>query len=219
VSGVAPQPVRRVLRWLVALLTRLVYRIDLRGVALPARGPALIVANHTAYVDPFVLVACGTYPVRFVYWSGLDQVPGVGRFCRFSGGIPIAGERQNPALYARAMSEIDAALANDEVVVVFPEGQLTRDGAVAPFKRGIETIARARSTPVVPTAIEGLWCSVFSRGPRRPRRLRPLVRVHVGSPIEAEHIHADALRDTVLQLLATPTVHASPAHASAMMVT
>lgn len=210
--SIAPLGVRRVLRLLVALLTRLVYRVDLRGV-LPSTGPALVVANHTAYVDPFVLVACGTYPLRFVYWSGLDQIAFVGRFCRFSGGIPIAGERQDPACYERALREIDDALANDEVVVVFPEGQLTRDGEVGPFKRGIERIARARATPVVPAAIDGLWCSVFSRGPRRPRRLRPQLRVAVGARIEAEHVSAEHLRDTVLRLgasiarppLATPS--------------
>lgn len=205
-SGVAPRGVRRLLRLLVALLTRLVYRIDLRG-ALPSKGPALVVANHTAYVDPFVVVACGTYPVRFVYWSGLDRIPLVGRFCRFSGGIPIAGERQDPACYERAMKEIDQALGNDEVVVVFPEGQLTRDGEVGPFKRGIERIAQARGTPVVPAAIDGLWCSIFSKGPRRPRRFRPRVQIAVGSPIDAQRVEADALRHTVLRLAASLTTH------------
>ena len=57
---IAPLPIRRMLRWLVAAITRLVYRVDHLGPALPSAGPALICPNHTAYVDPFVLVACGT---------------------------------------------------------------------------------------------------------------------------------------------------------------
>lgn len=199
--GTASLPVRRVLRKLVSACIRLVYRIELREGAIPSEGPALVVANHTAYVDPFVLVACTTYPLRFVYWHGLDRVPFVGWFCRFSGGIPIAGARERPDIFEAAMGAIDEALARREVVVVFPEGALTRDGAVAPFRKGIERIVAARPTRVVPVAIEGLWGSVFSRAPKkRARQIRPRVLLWVGPPIEPHAVDADALRDTVLAL-------------------
>lgn len=195
---VAPLSLRRVLRLVLVAMIRIVYRIELRGGALPDRGPALIAANHTAYVDPFVLTACCPVPIRFVYWHALDRVPFVGAFCRFCGGIPIAGALEERALFDRAMSEIDAALAAGEVVAIFPEGGLTRDGALAPFKRGIEHIVAARPVPVVPVAIDGLWGSVFSRAtPKRPRRMRPQVRLRAGVALAPQAVCAEDLRERV----------------------
>ena len=198
---VAPLPVRRVLRVVLVLLVRALYRIELRSGALPVKGPALVAANHTAYVDPFVLTACCAVPIRFVYWHALDRVPLVGAFCRFCGGIPIAGALEHRAIYDRAMAEIDAALAAGEVVAIFPEGGLTRDGAVAPFKRGIENVVSARPVPVVPVAIEGLWGSVFSKAvAKRPRRLRPRIALSAGAPVPPEALSALHLRERVLSL-------------------
>ncbi len=195
--------VRRILAALLTLMIRALYRIDLRAGTLPERGPALIAANHTAYVDPFVLLACSEPPLRFVYWHGLDRIPLVGWFCRFSGGIPIASAHEKPELLDRAMREIDDALARGEVVAIFPEGALTRDGELAPFKRGIEHIIAARPTRVFPVAIEGLWGSVFSRASRRrPRTLRPRITLAAGSPIAPDLLESGALHDEVLRLRA-----------------
>jgi 1-acyl-sn-glycerol-3-phosphate acyltransferase len=198
---VAPLAVRRALRLVLVAMIRLVYRIELRSGALPDHGPALIAANHTAYVDPFVLTACCPVPIRFVYWHALDRIPLVGAFCRFCGGIPIAGALEQRALFDRAMSEIDAALSAGEVVAIFPEGGLTRDGALGPFKRGIERIVAARPVPVVPVAIDGLWGSVFSRAsPKRPRSVRPQVRLRAGDPLAPHAVSADDLRERVTRL-------------------
>jgi 1-acyl-sn-glycerol-3-phosphate acyltransferase len=202
--SVAPLSVRRVLRVLVAAFIRVLYRIELRRGVIPDRGPCLVVANHTAYVDPFVLVALTRYPLRFVYWHGLDRIPLVGRFCRFSGGIPITSARENPAVFERAMQEIDEALKHEEVVVVFPEGGLTRDGELAPFKKGIERIVSARPTEVVPVAIEGLWGSIFSRRrPRRGRTLRPRLELAAGPAIAPHEVRSEGLREAVLALRAS----------------
>ena len=195
--------VRRILTALLTVMIRALYRIDLRAGALPEKGPALIAANHTAYVDPFVLLACSGPPLRFVYWHGLDRIPLVGWFCRFSGGIPIASAHEKPGMLERAMREIDEALARGEVVAIFPEGGLTRDGQLAPFKRGIERIVASRPTTVFPVAIEGLWGSVFSRASRtRPRTLRPQITLAAGPPIAPHALASDALRDEVLRLRA-----------------
>ena len=203
-SPVAPLAVRRLLRVFVAAIIRALYRIELRRGVIPDRGPCLVVANHTAYVDPFVLVALTRYPLRFVYWHGLDRLPLVGRFCRFSGGIPIASLRESPVIFERAMQEIEDALRCDEVVVVFPEGGLTRDGELAPFKKGIERIVASRPTEVVPVAIEGLWGSMFSRRrPRRARTLRPLLALAAGPAIAPHEVRSERLHDAVLALRAS----------------
>ena len=54
------------------------------------------------------------------------------------------------------------ALRAGEVVLVFPEGSISRSGQLMAIKRGFELIAREAGTPVVAAAIDGLWGSVFS---------------------------------------------------------
>ena len=67
------------------------------------------------------------------------------------------------ALMQRAFDDIDAALAEGELVCIFPEGALTKDGAMAPFKSGVEKILERLPVPVVPMALRGMWSSMWSR--------------------------------------------------------
>ena len=59
--------------------------------------------------------------------------------------------------------------ARGELVGIFPEGALTRDGGIAPFKSGVERILARRPVPVVPMALRGMWTSM---GSRRDGRLK-----------------------------------------------
>jgi len=42
-------------------------------------------------------------------------------------------------------------------ILVFPEGQTTEDGAIAPFRSGIGLLAKQLNLPVVPMRLEGLF--------------------------------------------------------------
>ena len=75
-------------------------------------------------------------------------------------------------MLARAYDQVDEALARGELVGIFPEGGLSPDGELRPFRRGLEEIVRRRPVPVVPMVLEGLWGGVFSRAPRSRRRPR-----------------------------------------------
>ena len=92
----------------------------------------------------------------------------------------------------RAFDEIDAALAAGELVGIFPEGTLTRDGDIAPFKSGVERILARRPVPVAPLALRGLWSSMWSRRDSRlgrmrvPRRFRAHVGLVAGEPMAAD---------------------------------
>src|SRR5690606_11938684 len=82
---------------------------------------------------------------------------------RAARAIPIAGAKEDPAIMERAFEQIDAALAAGELVGIFPEGALTRDGDIATFRAGVERILAARPVPVVPMALCGMWQSMWSR--------------------------------------------------------
>jgi 1-acyl-sn-glycerol-3-phosphate acyltransferase len=196
-AGVLPLAVRRFLRVFIELFVHVFYRLRVRGGEhLPARGPALVVANHVSYADCFVLGAACDFPLRFVYFHGLDDVPIVGRVCRLCGGIPIASAKEDPELLATALEEVDDALAHGEVVAIFPEGSLTRDGEIADFRSGIERVLARRPVPVVPAALRGLWGSKMSRAARKRIAVRPSLEV-LAAPALAPDVTAARMRDEV----------------------
>ena len=97
-----------------------------------------------------------------------------------------------------AFEKVDAELAAGNVVCIFPEGGITRDGEIQRFRPGIEKVIQRRAVPVVPAALGRLWGSWFSRrqngGVRTiPGRLFARVTVTFGKPIPPGEVTAEKL--------------------------
>ncbi|MCB9596146.1 MAG: 1-acyl-sn-glycerol-3-phosphate acyltransferase [Sandaracinaceae bacterium] len=207
-SGGMYTPRETVLRVIVRFFVGLLYRLRVRGFeGLPAEGPALLVANHVSYLDAAILGALSPRPIRFVMHRTFYGKWPLSWFFRACGAIPIAGQKEDPELLARALESIDETLARGEIVGFFPEGQLTKDGELCPFRPGVEGILARRPVPVVPVALQGLWGSFFSYagGPpleKWPRRFRSKVGVTVGRAIEPAQASAERLRQIISGMLA-----------------
>lgn len=161
------------LRFLMWVVSRLIYRVHVVGTGekfVPDEGPALITCNHLSYMDPLIVGGTIHRPVRFVMTHRIYNVRGLTWLFRLAGAIPVAPARENPELLKAAFDAVDKALANGELVGIFPEGGLSPDGEVQAFRSGISEILTRRPVPVVPMALEGLWGGVFSRAPGRWRR-------------------------------------------------
>jgi 1-acyl-sn-glycerol-3-phosphate acyltransferase len=185
---IVPEFLMRFLSW---LLVRTLYRLRVHGMdAIPDEGAALIVCNHVSYMDALVLAAAIPRPVRFVMYWRIFEIPVMKWIFRTAKAIPIAGARENPELMQRAFDAVDAALAEGELICIFPEGALTRDGDIAAFKSGVEKVLERRPVPVIPMALRNMWGSMWSRRDSRigrmrvPRRLRAHVEVVAGAPVD-----------------------------------
>lgn len=202
---IVPEFLMRFLSW---LLVRTLYRLRLHGIEknVPDEGPALLVCNHVSYMDALILAATIPRPVRFVMYYRIFNIPVMSWIFRTAKAIPIAGAKEDPELMRRAFEEIDAALAAGEIVGIFPEGALTKDGQIAAFKSGVEKILERRPVPVVPMALKGMWASMWSRRDTRlgrmrvPRRFRAHVEVMAGEPMDGATATADALEARVRAL-------------------
>ncbi|MDZ7644180.1 MAG: MFS transporter [Woeseiaceae bacterium] len=173
------------MRFLVWILVNTLYRVRTGGLDnIPHSGPALLVCNHVSYVDALIIAACVRRPVRFVMWYRIFRMPVFGFIFRTAKAIPIASAREDEELLAESFERIDAELAAGNVVCLFPEGAITRDGHVQRFRTGVEQILARRPVPVVPVALAGLWGSWFSRKRGRlrrfPGRLLQPVRLQAG---------------------------------------
>lgn len=187
------------IRFLTWILVNSLYRIHGSGLAnVPREGPAVLVCNHVSYVDALVIGGTIYRPVRFVMYYRIFEIPLLRFLFSTAKAIPIAPARENEALLEEAFDRIDAELADGNLVCIFPEGSITRDGEVQPFRSGIERIIERRPVPVIPMALGGLWDSWFSRSrggiPQRlPRRLFARVSLRAGSPVPPSEVTAERL--------------------------
>jgi 1-acyl-sn-glycerol-3-phosphate acyltransferase len=166
----------------------------------------VVVCNHVSFVDAVVIMGVCRRPVRFVMDHRIFQVPVLNFVFRTGRCIPIASRREDPALMEAAFAEVRAALAAGDLIGIFPEGRITDDGELAPFRPGITRILEETPVPVVPMALRGLWGSFFSRkdGPamRRPFRRGAFSRIGlaVGAPVPPAEATPAALQSQVLAL-------------------
>jgi 1-acyl-sn-glycerol-3-phosphate acyltransferase len=203
------------LRFVAWALTRLAYRYRVSGdERIPENGPAVLVSNHVSYIDAVLLMAASPRPIRFIMDHQIFRMPALGALFRLAGCIPIASHKQDPATYERAFAQAAQVLRQGDLLGIFPEGSLTRDGQMQPFKGGVMKIlqqaeADGLQVPVVPMALTNLWGSLFSRVEHpRPlaRRLRrglfPRIGLNVGDPVAAAQTSPGDLQERVAQLLA-----------------
>jgi 1-acyl-sn-glycerol-3-phosphate acyltransferase len=195
------------MRFITWVLVNTLYRVRVDGMQhLPEEGPVLLVCNHVSFMDPLLLMANLRRPARFVMYYRIFNTPVLSFVFRTAKAIPIAGYREDPVVLQQAYDAIDSALADGEVVCIFPEGGLTGDGEIAPFRAGVEKILARRPVPVVPMALRGLWGSVWSRRDsklrrvRLPRRFRARVELLVDAPVLPEQVSVSMLEARVREL-------------------
>ncbi|MGF6842040.1 1-acyl-sn-glycerol-3-phosphate acyltransferase [Paraburkholderia youngii] len=195
------------LRFVAWLLVHTFYRIRLvHAERIPERGAAVLVCNHVSFVDAIVIMAESPRPIRFVMDHQIFRSPFVGWLFRHAKAIPIAPAHQDAALLSRAYDLCARALADGELVCIFPEGKLTRTGELNPFRHGVAEIVRRTPAPVIPMALRGLWGSVFSRAvdAHWPRPLRKGVMsrlsLAVGEPIDPALATPETLQQIVTEL-------------------
>ncbi|MCC4114343.1 MFS transporter [Aromatoleum toluclasticum] len=194
-------------RFIVWLLVHTVYRLRVKGVEhIPEEGPALLVANHVSFVDALVITAASRRPIRFVMDHHIFRWPILSFVFRSSRAIPIAPAKEDPQMMERAFEEVARALEAGELVGIFPEGRITDDGELKPFRPGIRRIVERTPVPVVPLALRGLWGSSFSRkdGPAlsRPFRRGLFSRIELvgGAPFAPEAATPESLQAAVAGL-------------------
>ena len=201
IYGLVPEFLLRFVAW---LLVKAVYRLRTEGIEhIQQEGAAMLVANRVSFVDAVVIMGASPRPVRFVMDHRIFKTPLLGFIFRHCGAIPIASAKDDPAMLEAAFAEVGKALANGDLVGIFPEGGVTKDGEMQAFRPGVSRILEANPVPVVPMALSGLWGSFFSRvdgdAMKKPfrRGLFSDIALHVGTPLAPEAATLDHLRAVV----------------------
>jgi len=203
------------LRFVAWVSSRFVYRFKVQGDEnLPSTGAAILACNHVSFVDAVLLMAASPRPIYFVMDHRIFRVPVLGWLFRLAKAIPIAPYKEDPATYEAAFARAAQVLREGDLLAIFPEGGITRDGQLQEFKGGImKIIDRARDdgvmAPVIPMALTNLWGSYFSRVEQGNAMVRPFRRgmfsrvgLNVGHPVAPAEVQPTLLREQVQKLLA-----------------
>jgi 1-acyl-sn-glycerol-3-phosphate acyltransferase len=155
--------------------------------------------------------------MRFLMDHRIFKVPVLGWLFKLAKAIPIAPQKENPAAYEASFEAAAAVLRDGDLLAIFPEGGITRDGTLQPFKAGVmKILERAQAdgvaVNVIPMALTHLWGSFFSRvelaGGEPTAMVKPFRRglfnrvgLNVGEPVRAESVTPEGLRERVAGLL------------------
>lgn len=196
------------LRYLASITSRFVYRIQCHNLeTLPEKHAGLIVCNHVSYADAVIIFGAIRRPIRFVINKDIYEKKAINWIFRAVDCIPICSPLQDRATYRAANQSCIEALSNGELVLIFPEGSLTKDGELNEFKRGMMNILKKQPTLVYPISIHGLWGSFFSHGgigaalKGLPRCWRHTITLRAGNAIPADEVTPSIAQDAVKNLL------------------
>lgn len=199
-------------RWAAArAILRLMARLsgtplEVRGLEHLPDGPAVLVANHSSYLDGFALVAALPRPVSFVAKSELGEHWLVGAILRRLGAVLV--ERFDTARsIADAKSLGEQAAATDRPLLFFPEGTFDRMPGLLPFHMGAFLIAAGHRLPLVPVAIKGTRSMLRSEvWFPRPGRIEVVIGEPITTPAEGDDwASAMALRDAARRCIEAGT--------------
>lgn len=182
---------------------------------IPARGAFVIAPNHYSEIDPVVvgqmLWQSGRQP-RFLAKASLFKVPVLGWFLRRSGQVPV---QRVPAEAAHGESPLAGAkqiVEKQQIVVVYPEGTLTREPELWPMrgKTGAARIALEQGIPVIPVAHWGTQQVMPRYGKKISLWPRKTITFDVGEPVDlsayrGKHIDAELLAAATEDIMAAIT--------------
>jgi 1-acyl-sn-glycerol-3-phosphate acyltransferase len=169
--------------WLYRLITTtaplmgLYWRLSAEGAfdAFPRTGPVLIAANHSCFLDPWLVTMVNRRDISWLttrqwydrswFWTKFFDAQGV---------LPVQAE--DPQATIDLMCQ---HLERGKIVGIFPEGRISYDGKVHRFRPGLSRVAARTGVPVVPVGIRGSFESL----PRTRRFPRPSkISIHYGEP-------------------------------------
>lgn len=122
-------------------------------ISLPVSGGTLLAANHISGLDPLLMAASCSRPVRFMVATEEYNRWWLGWLFRIAGCIPVDRAGQPEKAFQTALRALDMG----DVIGVFPQGKIQAAGeGPIPLKRGVIALAHLAKVPIIPLRITGV---------------------------------------------------------------
>jgi len=159
---------------------------------VPETGPAILMINHVAFLDPVMLIA--RVPRRIVPMSKIEnlRLPGVNLLIRIWGAINVRRGEVDRAALRRAIETLQAG----HLLLMAPEGTRSKSGELQEPHDGIAFVATRTGALVIPVGIVGT--PDIARNWKQGRRTT--VHVTFGQPFYFETASARVGREELSQM-------------------
>jgi 1-acyl-sn-glycerol-3-phosphate acyltransferase len=148
---------------------------------IPAKGSAIIVPNHTSFLDSVILGFLTRRDIWYMAKNSEYRQSFMKWFLRHAGSFPV----RRYTIDVLAIRNAIRVVGHGHILGIFPEGERTWDGEMLPLRTGMIRLILALDTPVIPVGISGAynlmprWTSTIKLSP---------VKIAIGKPIEFAHI-------------------------------
>ncbi len=169
---------------------------------VPASGPALIVANHQSFVDPWIVGLAVRRPLTYLARKTLFCNRFFAGIIRSLNAVPIDQE----GVGKEGIKAVVKQLRRGKAVLVFPEGTRTPDGPMHELKPGIHLLIKRSQAPVIPVGIAGAYHAwpIWRKYPiPAPLFLPPApgtIAVSVGRPIDGRRFASMEREESLAEL-------------------
>ena len=167
--------------------------------SIPKIGPCLVAANHSSYLDAFLLGTACKRRLRFVMTDLYAKHALTRWFFDWNGVILVKEEGMNREMYRKVLS----SLQQGEAIGIFPEGSMSDDAELQEILPGTIAFAQRLGVPVVPVGIIGSY-NALPRTGRLPKPARISVRIGDALPpdelFSAKLSRGEALKSAALRL-------------------
>ena len=182
------------------MVVGLKYKLEVNGIKnIPSSGGVLLLGNHVSWIDWAVILMSVPREVKFVMEKSIYNKWYLNWLLKMFNAIPISG-----ASSKSTMQLVAKELDKGNVVVLFPEGNITRNGHLGEFKRGFELILKQTNSDVrvVSFYIRGLWESMFSRANKKLKKSyrTNTVTVSFSKSMKKEKANISLIKKEVLAL-------------------
>jgi len=138
--------------WL-RIYCRYFHRFVYQPIPISDNSPTLLASNHLTGLDPFLIIAACSHPIRFMIAKEEYERPGLQWLFRAAGCIPVERSGRVEIAFNTALK----ALHNSEVVLLFPEGGINHSKQpLRKLKAGIIKLAKLSGLPITPVRVDGM---------------------------------------------------------------
>lgn len=198
------------MRFVVWIMMGIFYTVKVKGEEnVPDEGANILICNHISFVDALLVFGAVQRPVKFVMYYKIYNNFFLKPLFKSVGAIPIAGKAENEKVFIEAFEKINQYLKDGEIVMIFPEGKIASEkvvGEIQEFKGGLMKTLEQVPVPVIPSALSGLYGSMYSRKHKGFNRYLPKsffnrkVFYRIDKPIPANAVVLKDLEKKVIEL-------------------
>ncbi len=159
--------------------------------------PCIIVSNHTSYLD---IIFCPFYIDHTAVFMGKYELLKIPLFKYFFVYLDIPVNRKSITNAHKAFSDAGKKIDEDLSVVIYPEGTISENGKLRPFKNGAFKLAVEKQVPIVPIVNLNNWQFLQNGGFFKSHGKPGNPKIIVGDPIYTKGMTAkdiDELKEKI----------------------